>query len=98
MFILFFLLFVKTTLSSICCTAMAAEHDALEEQNALRKVEAAKTAAKRSVESAILKRRRAQILMENADLAIYKAMVALRIAEGAQLVNSADVAVQHILD
>ncbi|KAJ9159812.1 hypothetical protein P3X46_025281 [Hevea brasiliensis] len=77
---------------------MAAEHDALEEQNAMRKVEAAKTSAKRSVESAILKRRRAQILMENADLAIYKATMALRIAEGAQLVNSTDVAVQHLFD
>ncbi|KDP45003.1 hypothetical protein JCGZ_01503 [Jatropha curcas] len=71
--------------------AMAAEHDALEEQNAMRKVEAAKASAQKSVESAILKRRRAQMLMENADLAIYKSLMALRIAEAARMANLTDV-------
>ncbi|KAJ9175416.1 hypothetical protein P3X46_013973 [Hevea brasiliensis] len=78
--------------------AMAADHDALTERNALRKLEAARTAAKRSMESAILKRRWAQILMENADLAIYQAKMALTIAEGAHIANSTDMAVQDFFD
>ncbi|EEF30368.1 uncharacterized protein LOC8275962 [Ricinus communis] len=78
--------------------AMAAEHDALEEQNAMRNLEAAKASAKSSVESAILKRRRAQMLMENADLAVYKAAMALRIAEAARTPNSTVTAEIQFLD
>ncbi|KAF5742601.1 hypothetical protein HS088_TW09G00652 [Tripterygium wilfordii] len=62
-----------------------AERDALEDKNDLLKIEEAKITANRSVESAVLKRKRAQLYMENADLAIYRAVKALRIAEAAKL-------------
>ncbi|KAL5800441.1 hypothetical protein ACOSQ4_033325 [Xanthoceras sorbifolium] len=75
--------------------AIAAERDAVEEQNAVRKVEEAKVSARDSTESAILKRQRAQHLMEIADLAAYKAMTALRIAEAALVAESA---AAHFLD
>ncbi|XP_047324665.1 uncharacterized protein LOC124928181 [Impatiens glandulifera] len=43
---------------------------------------------------AILKRKKAQVLMENADLAIYKAMISLRIAEAAaRVVELTDVVI-----
>ncbi|KAJ8756301.1 hypothetical protein K2173_025113 [Erythroxylum novogranatense] len=61
------------------------EHD---EQSGIIKVEEAKLAAKRSLELATDKRREAQLLMQNADLATYKAVMALRIAEAASVVNS----------
>ena len=77
---------------------MAAEHNALEEQLAMRNVKVAKASAKRSVETAILKRRRAQVLMENVDLAVYKATVALRIVEAACSLNPIYIAKTHILD
>ncbi|GMI70075.1 hypothetical protein like AT5G04670 [Hibiscus trionum] len=73
--------------------AMAAEHDALEEENAMDKVEEARAAAIRSIESAILKRQQAQLLMQNADMATYKAMMALRIAEA----ESSEDTVGHFL-
>ncbi|WCJ19070.1 Enhancer of polycomb-like transcription factor protein [Euphorbia peplus] len=66
---------------------LADELDALDEQNAMLKVEAATTSAKISVETAILKRQRAKRLMVNADLAIYKAAMALRIAQVGSLEN-----------
>ncbi|KAL4339607.1 hypothetical protein GQ457_08G011360 [Hibiscus cannabinus] len=72
--------------------ALAAEHDAM------AKVEEARVSATRSVESAILKRQRAQLLMQNADMAAYKAMIALRIAEAALFTESSDVAVAHFFD
>ncbi|OMO58783.1 hypothetical protein COLO4_34385 [Corchorus olitorius] len=78
--------------------ALAAEHDALAEQNAMLKVEEARVSASRSVESAIAKRRRAQLLMENADMATYKAMMALRIAEAAQFIEFSDGAVSQFFD
>ncbi|OMO99137.1 hypothetical protein CCACVL1_03911 [Corchorus capsularis] len=78
--------------------ALAAEHDALAEQNAMLKVEEARVSASRSVESAIAKRRRAQLLMENADMATYKAMMALGIAEAAQFTEFSDGAVSQYLD
>ena len=77
---------------------MAAGRDAVEEQNAKLKVEEARISAKRSVESAVRKRRRAQLLMNNADLATFKAAVALRIAEGAAVTVSPAVVADHFLD
>lgn len=57
----------------------------LEHNNNTQKLQEAKAAADRFEEMAILKRQRAQMLMENADLVTYKAVLALRIAEAAQL-------------
>jgi len=71
---------------------MAAEQGALEEKNAMLKVQEANASANRSVEFAILKRKRAQLLMENADLATYRAMMAIRIAEAARVAESPDAA------
>lgn len=85
-------------LDSYSCTAMAAEQDALQEQNAVLKVEEAKAAADRSVDLAIRKRQRAQVLMQNADLATYKAAMAFRIAEAAQVLGSPDAAAVYVLD
>ncbi|KAF8021830.1 hypothetical protein BT93_G2082 [Corymbia citriodora subsp. variegata] len=78
--------------------ALAAERDALEEQSALQKVEEAQASANRSMEFAIAKRQKAQSLMGNADLAAYRATVALRIAEAAQVLESLDAAAAHFLD
>ncbi|CAK7325299.1 unnamed protein product [Dovyalis caffra] len=78
--------------------AMAAEQDALEEHNAMRKVDEAQNSSKRSLETAILKRRRAQLLMKNADLATYKAAMALKIAEAALVANPTDDAVTLAID
>ncbi|KAJ4840809.1 hypothetical protein Tsubulata_036270 [Turnera subulata] len=81
-------------LANLCLVfyiAMAAEQEALEEQNARLKVEEAKASAMKAVELAIAKRRRAQLLMENADLAVFKAAMALEIADDAH--GSANVAV-----
>lgn len=77
---------------------MAAEQDALQEQNAIHKVEEAKAEADRSVELAIRKRKRAQLLMQNADLVTYKATMAFRIAEAAQVLGSPDAAAAYVLD
>lgn len=49
-----------------------AEQEALEEQEALRRVEEAKAFAKAAMEIAIARRTRAQVLGENADLAVFK--------------------------
>ncbi|KAK2634222.1 hypothetical protein Ddye_029014 [Dipteronia dyeriana] len=78
--------------------AIAAEKDALDEQIAMRRAEDAKLSAKNCMESAILKRQRAQQLMEIADLAAYKAMTALRIAEAAEVTELVDAAASHFLD
>ncbi|CAI9091310.1 OLC1v1026302C1 [Oldenlandia corymbosa var. corymbosa] len=69
--------------------AIAAEQGVWE-QSAIVKVEEAKAAANRSEGLAVLKRQRAQQLMENADLATYKATMALKIAELARAVQSPD--------
>lgn len=66
---------------------MKAENDGVEQQNANPKVEEAKAAASRSLQMAIVKRQRAQLLMQNADLLTYKATMAIRIAEIAKLRN-----------
>ncbi|XP_057980653.1 uncharacterized protein LOC131166271 [Malania oleifera] len=82
--------------------AIAAERDAprdaLEEHNAMHRVEEAKAAANRSVEQAVAKRRRAQILMEIADLAAYKATKALRIADAARIGASPDASAACFLE
>ncbi|CAL0321254.1 unnamed protein product [Lupinus luteus] len=75
---------------SIAWQAIATEKDALEEQNALLKIKKAKASAKELKEFALQKRKRAQFLMENADLAIYKATMLVRIAEVAQGGESVD--------
>ncbi|PIN19968.1 hypothetical protein CDL12_07359 [Handroanthus impetiginosus] len=67
--------------------AMVAKRDALQ-QNNLRKVQEAKATASRSEGLSFLKRQRAQVLMENADLATYKAIMALRIAEAAKVAEA----------
>lgn len=82
------------------CT-MAAEQDALEEQNAVLKVKEANASASKSMQLAVSKRQRAQILMGNADLATYRAAMALKIAEAALVANSPDDATAstaHLLD
>ena len=59
--------------------------DAMEHhQNGMQKYEEVKAAADRCIETAVSKRQRAQLLLQNADLATYKAMTALRIAEAIQ--------------
>ncbi|XP_054792823.1 uncharacterized protein LOC129298437 [Prosopis cineraria] len=79
--------------------AIAAEQVALEEKNAMMlRVEEAKASADKSMELAILKRKRAQVLMENADLATYKATMLIRIAEAAQVAESTDVSAGFFLD
>ncbi|KAF7820259.1 enhancer of polycomb-like protein [Senna tora] len=78
--------------------AIAAEQDALEEKNAVLRVEEAKASADKSMELAIVKRKRAQILMENADLAAYKATMLMRIAEAAQVAESTEVSAEYFLD
>lgn len=70
----------------------------MEEQNAALRLEEANASLKKSVESAILKRQRAQLLMNNADLAAYKATMAIRIAEAALVSDSPDSAAALILD
>ena len=90
--------FVAKTCVICNCPALTTEHDALTEQNAMVKIEEARVSATRSVESAILKRQRAQLLMQNADMSIYKAMMALRIAEAARFTESSDCAVAQFFD
>ncbi|KZV37359.1 hypothetical protein F511_01227 [Dorcoceras hygrometricum] len=67
---------------------MVAERDTSEHKNNLLKLQEARAIADRSELSAVLKRRRAQILMENADLTTYKAIMALRIAEAAEIADT----------
>ncbi|XP_015082749.1 uncharacterized protein LOC107026333 [Solanum pennellii] len=68
--------------------AVVAEEDAVQQQNAVLKVNEAKAAANKSEDLAVRMRQKAQQLMENADLATYKAMMALRIAEAAKIAKS----------
>ncbi|XP_077241232.1 uncharacterized protein LOC143881824 [Tasmannia lanceolata] len=53
-------------------------------QEAIKKVQEAEHAANRAAELAIVKRSKAQMLMQNADLATYKSIIALKIAEAAE--------------
>ncbi|CAI8602063.1 unnamed protein product [Vicia faba] len=77
--------------------AFAAEQEALEETAMLR-LEEAKASAKASMEIAIKKRRRAQSLAENADLATYKAVMLIKIAEAAVATGSVEVGAKYFLD
>lgn len=77
---------------------IAAEHNAAEEQSAILRVQQAKASADKSVELAILKRQRAQFLMENADLAVYRATMALRIVDAAAEILDVQQAADHFLD
>lgn len=78
-------------------SAFAAEQDAMEE-NAMLKIEEAKANANMSMELAINKRKRAQSLAQNADLATYKATMLIRIAEAALAAESVDEAAAYFLD
>ncbi|KAK2999154.1 hypothetical protein RJ639_024517 [Escallonia herrerae] len=72
--------------------AMTTVRDAVEDENTALKVKEAKAAAERSAGVAVLGRQRAQVLMENADLAVYKATMARRIAEAARVAESPEAA------
>ncbi|XP_058751758.1 uncharacterized protein LOC131624854 [Vicia villosa] len=75
------------------------DQDVLDEyKEALAKVEAAKEAANKAMELAIQKRTKAQSLAQNADLAMYKATMLMRIAEAIQAGASADEAAEHFLN
>ncbi|CAO2168626.1 unnamed protein product [Urochloa humidicola] len=72
--------------------------DHAEEEAALQRVAQAERAAKQAVETAIRLRNRAQTLMANAELATYKSVMALRIAEAARISDSSRDIVCTILD
>ncbi|KAF8654917.1 hypothetical protein HU200_061346 [Digitaria exilis] len=72
--------------------------DHAEEEAALQRVAQAERAAKQAVETAIRLRNRAQSLMANAELATYKSVVALRIAEAARISDTSRDIVCAILD
>lgn len=61
-----------------------------EKEEALQRIQEADSAANKAVEAAIQLRQRAQTLMANANLAVYKSIMALRIAESLQLSQSPD--------
>lgn len=71
---------------------MAAERETVDEQKNILKVQEADAAAYRSDDLAVRKRKRAQLLMEVADLRTYKATMALRISEALGQKSLADVA------
>lgn len=68
--------------------ALAAQRKAIDETSAKLKAQEARVSLDRSEKLAIRKRLRAQSLMENADLATYRAAMALRIAEATRLSES----------
>ncbi|XP_010243526.1 PREDICTED: uncharacterized protein LOC104587561 [Nelumbo nucifera] len=74
--------------------ALAAEHDTMA---AIRRVHEAEGSARRSLEVAVAKRQKAQMLMDIADLAVYKATVALKIADTARIAEPQDAAVSSFL-
>lgn len=78
----------------------AAKLEAWEGQNVFLRVEKAKALADTSMEIAMAKRRRAQVLAENANLAVYKAMLARRIAQAVKVVadSSGEVATSLFLN
>jgi hypothetical protein len=78
-------------------SAIAAEQDALEE-NAMLRVKEAKARANTSMEIAIQKRKRAQTLAENADLATYRAAMLIKIAGAAAAAESAEVGANYFFD
>lgn len=62
------------------------------------KVDEANASANNYMDLAIRKRKRAQFLVENADLATYRAMMAIRIAEAARVGESPDATSSYFLD
>jgi hypothetical protein len=72
--------------------------DTTEEEVALQRVAQAKVAAKQAVERAVGLRSRAQSLMANAELATYKSVMTIRIAEAARASDSSRDLVLTILD
>ncbi|XP_062191185.1 uncharacterized protein LOC133894979 [Phragmites australis] len=72
--------------------------DDAEEEMALQRVAQVERVAKQAVETAVRLRSRAQSLMANAELATYKSVMALRIAEAARISDSARDIVSTILD
>ncbi|KAI7755951.1 hypothetical protein M8C21_023580 [Ambrosia artemisiifolia] len=64
--------------------------DAAEAENITAKVQETEEAANRAEQEAILKRQRAQLLMEVADLLTYKASIAVKIAEARAAPGSGD--------
>ncbi|KAL5974598.1 hypothetical protein ACLOJK_031268 [Asimina triloba] len=66
-------------------------------QDAMRRVQDAEQAASNAMETAVQKRRKAQMLMQISDLATYKAVMALKLAESAAEAESAEAA-SMILD
>lgn len=77
--------------------AIAAERNANEEKTAMLEAEQATAAAKSALEVALAKRRRAQTLMANADLAMYRATMAIRLAEAAAQAAEPDQAMSLFL-
>ncbi|GAB2276864.1 hypothetical protein Dimus_011576 [Dionaea muscipula] len=77
--------------------AMVVEQNSQEEQIVMLRAQEARAAANRAMEVAVSLRKRAQFLMENADLAIYRAAIALRIADAAQVASS-QVAAAHFVE
>jgi len=76
---------------------MVAEQDALEVDR-MRKAEEARTSAKKSTETAIEKRKEAQFLAKNADLATYRALMMLRVAQALAIAGeSGEVVAKDIL-
>lgn len=77
-----------------------ADLEALEVKRIMAKIEAAKESAKESKKLAVQRRKRARSLLENANLAIYKASILLKMAAAAKA--GASVAVhglaEHLLD
>ena len=73
---------------AILMAAFAAQRKELDETSAKLKAEEARISLNKSEALAVLKRQRAQSLMENADLATYRAAMALRIAEATRLSDS----------
>nr|XP_010934063.1 uncharacterized protein LOC105054271 [Elaeis guineensis]XP_029123040.1 uncharacterized protein LOC105054271 [Elaeis guineensis] len=67
------------------------------EEASQRRVQEAENAADRAVESAIQLRTRAQMLMSNAELAAYKSVMALKIADAIRVSESPDLA-SSVLD
>lgn len=100
-FCMSFLLYIEANIGNgfYYDPVIAAQQDALQQKNNVHKMQEAKAAANKYEGLASQKRQRAQMLMENADLATYKAMMALRIAEAAaQVDESPEIVIASILD
>ncbi|KAL9681332.1 hypothetical protein QQ045_013115 [Rhodiola kirilowii] len=61
------------------------DEDTADEHDIMMAAEAAVSSARRLADLAVKKRSRAQLIMTNADLLMYKASMAMRIAEEAQI-------------